>query len=101
MTSPVNVIWSAHSEGIYATRRGCTILPAWAGLAVNAETAAETVAQDFFDASIWQQFVGADDNDFSVTVEIHAPEEIAGIYEVELERVTRAKARKQPAGSQS
>lgn len=93
----VDVVWSADCDGVYVAKRHTTLLPPWAGIEDNAETVAKMICEDFFDARVWDEWIGYD-NSWSVQVELHSPPSIAGLYDVDLDRVTKATAyrRKRP-----
>lgn len=101
MGTPVDVIWSASCDGVFAAKRHTAILPPWAGISVNAENVAQSVCEDFFTQAIWEEWVGLDDDAWTVDLEIHSPAAIAGNFEVELTRVTKASARMKVPDHQS
>lgn len=55
-------------------------------------SAAEAVAEDYFDTFTWEEWFGEDDSAI-VRVVITSPESAAGTYEVEMERVIKATAK--------
>jgi hypothetical protein len=90
----IDVVWSAHCDDVYVAKRHTTLLPPWCDCTDNAESAVNTICRDFFRPDIWEEWIGLDDSDWTVQVEIHSPPSIAGLYEVELERVTEARSRR-------
>lgn len=67
-----------------------TLLPEWAAVPENGTDTARKVCSDYFsDRNIWDEHFGADEDGAEMHVEIWIPDEIAGIYEVALERVVR------------
>lgn len=98
----VEIVWSADSDGIFIAKRHTTLLlGSWADCESNGETAVNDICDDFFTARIWEEWIGMDDDSWTINVEIHSPSSIAGIYEVELERVTKSSARKREPVSAS
>lgn len=93
MGAPVDVIWSADCDGVFVAKRHITILPPWAGISVNAESVAQAVCEDFFTASVWEEWIGLGDSSWTVNLEIHSPADIVGDFEIDLARVTKASAR--------
>lgn len=94
--SLIDVIWSADYEGCFIAKRNTTLLPPWADSVLNGESAVQNICQDFFTSAVWEEWIG-DDPDWTITLEIHTPPSIAGSYEVELERVTKASAKRRAA----
>lgn len=92
--SLIDIIWSADCDGVFIAKRHTTLLPPWADCALNAESVASEICQNFFTDEVWRQWIGNDDTRWTIDLEIHSPASIAGNYEVELERVTKAQARK-------
>src|SRR5687767_3144632 len=92
--------WSADFDGVYIAKQQTTLLSGWwAGQADNATAAVQEICEDFFTSEVWQEWVGMDDNDWMIQVEIYEPEAISGTYEVGLERTVKASARKLSAKS--
>jgi hypothetical protein len=66
------------------------LLPPWAEVAQNAESAVNKAIEDYFDAETWDEWFGLDESDTLVIVTVHTPTAIAGTYEVRLKRTTKA-----------
>lgn len=99
---PIEVLWSAtdcadiDDEKAWETpivTDWSTELQPWAEVATNGERAAEVVLEHYFGTSEWEKQFGADADTWMVHVVIHSPPAIAGRYEVDLERVTKARAK--------
>lgn len=95
----VDVRWEVAQEDdadfVGGTGKQLTLLPGeWARGWGNAESAAAHVASDYFNTEMWEEWIGLDDSSATVRLRIHSPEEIAGEYLVNLERVTNARARR-------
>ena len=92
----ISVKWAVSSDQNYvpaATAGETTMLPDWAGAPSNATTAAEHICAEHFDTMKWDACFALDEDDFTVYLTILEPAEIAGTFEVYLERITSAKAR--------
>jgi hypothetical protein len=69
-----------------------TLLGDWADCSSNGESAANDICANLFDHNLWDDCFGGDATSERVQVEIHSPPSIAGLYEVDLERVVKASA---------
>jgi hypothetical protein len=90
----VEVSLSIRSENAppEAAERWDTILWPWAEL--DAETGVRVATEDYFDTEKWDEWFGPDLSNAHVLVTVHSPASIAGIYSVELWRVTKARVLK-------
>lgn len=94
----VSVFWSATFEdsenngGIASNVE--TLMPPWVDSESNGEDAVDYICEHYFDHEIWDQEFGIDDEAVTIRFELHKPPSIAGTYSVDLDRVTKARARK-------
>jgi len=74
-------------------------LPDWAGLDINAESAARVICETFFEpgTGAWERFIGAEKESVALLIAIRRPKAIAGLYRVALGRTITAWVRKLPA----
>ncbi len=76
-----------HAARPFAKRR-IQDLPDWADLACNHSAAAQAVCELFFEPGwgAWERFIGEDQDQVAVIIEIRKPTAMAGRYRVELRR---------------
>lgn len=64
----------------------------WPECEGSGRTCAETVCEEYFDTNTWIEFFGEDEDGGTIAVEILEPVTARGVYDVSLERVTKAQA---------
>lgn len=92
----VPILWSATVKNAlepFAANCECLAAP-WADSEASGETAVQHVIESWMRAPEWQEWIGNDASKASILVTIHAPASIAGEYSVALDRVVRARARR-------
>src|SRR5262245_27283411 len=90
-----DVVWSAgipDAADLTLARRHTTMMPHWAGVESNRESAVQRIVEDWLEIDQdWRNLFGGDDH-CNLIVEVHEPAAIAGRYEVGVDRVARARA---------
>lgn len=90
----ISVKWvvSSNLEPIGDAEAIETLLPEWATVSSNAAAAAAYICADYFNTQTWEACFGPGYDSRHVYLTIFDPATIAGKFELDLERVTRAKA---------
>jgi hypothetical protein len=72
-----------------------TLLPPWAGIGINAESAAQACVADYFGQhNVWRDWFGDEEWRGKITVVVTAPADIAGKFELDLERIVAATSKR-------
>lgn len=89
-----DVVWDMSSDGVLVTKdKQTTILRGQYWDTDGGCYAAQEIAEDYVRPSLWDEWIGPDDYEWVVEMEIYQPAALAGKYEVELRRIVKANAR--------
>lgn len=93
----ISIFWNARhedSEKLFFTRDTEYLAGDWAECDANAESAVNDLVENWFSREDWSELIGGCDDTANIVVTVSAPPVLTGIYEVTVELVVKARARR-------